>query len=91
MVNASDVAARKYDAPVVPLHIRARNSWLYYLLYLLNTELRDMTLFRELLNKYQHPYRLTIGAPLKVAGDAHQETQRIRDKVLFDLARARDS
>ena len=79
--------ARKYQAPVVPLHIKAHNSWLYYLLYLLNTELRDMTLFRELLNKYQHPYRLTIGAPLQVAGDAHQETQRIRDKVLNELAR----
>jgi putative hemolysin len=43
--------AMKYRAPVTPVHISGRNSWLYYLFYAIHHELRDMTLFRELLNK----------------------------------------
>ncbi|MGD8416159.1 MAG: 1-acyl-sn-glycerol-3-phosphate acyltransferase [Pseudomonadales bacterium] len=55
--------AFKYGLPVIPMHIRARNSWLYYLFYLLHHELRDITLFRELFNKTGHPYRISIGEP----------------------------
>ena len=55
--------ALKYDVPVIPMHIRARNSWLYYLFYAIHQELRDMTLFRELFNKTGHPYRITVGEP----------------------------
>ena len=43
--------ARRFEAPILPLHIRARNSWLFYALSLLSQELRDVTLFHELLNK----------------------------------------
>ena len=43
--------ARRFSAPIVPLHIRARNSWLFYALSQLSHELRDITLFHELLNK----------------------------------------
>jgi len=42
--------ARKKKAPIVPLHVSSRNSWLYYLLARTNAELRDITLFHELLN-----------------------------------------
>ncbi|HEY5647261.1 MAG TPA: 1-acyl-sn-glycerol-3-phosphate acyltransferase [Pseudomonadales bacterium] len=55
--------AVKYGLPIVPMHIKARNSWLYYLFYALHHELRDMTLFRELFNKSGHPYRITLGEP----------------------------
>ncbi len=55
--------ALKYGLPVIPMHVRSRNSWLYYLFYFLNQELRDMTLFRELFNKTGQPYRITVAEP----------------------------
>lgn len=56
--------AVKYDIPVLPMHISGRNSWLYYLFYVLHHELRDMTLFRELFNKEGARYRITVGEPI---------------------------
>ncbi len=57
--------ARKFGAPITPLHIGARNSALYYLFCLLNHELRDITLFHELLNKAGQGFTLRFGAPLQ--------------------------
>lgn len=56
--------ARRYALPVVPLHIRARNSALFYLFDLIHPTLRDITLFHETLNKGRQPFRVTIGAAL---------------------------
>jgi putative hemolysin len=56
--------ARKFDAPIVPLHLRARNSALFYALSQVSHELRDVTLFHELLNKRGQRYELTIGLPI---------------------------
>ena len=78
--------AQRYGVPVLPAHIRARNSWLYYLLYVLNDELKDMTLFRELLNKEGQPYRIRVGAPMSAQGDVAEATAAIRRRVLEDLA-----
>lgn len=55
------IFARKYKCPVVPAHITARNSWLYYWFWKLSTELRDITLFNELLNKQGKSYTITFG------------------------------
>ncbi|MGE0625368.1 MAG: 1-acyl-sn-glycerol-3-phosphate acyltransferase [Pseudomonadales bacterium] len=59
--------AVKYDLPVIPMHVQARNSWLYYVFYAIHHELRDMTLFRELFNKTGQPYRITLGEPFQAA------------------------
>lgn len=56
--------ARKYDLPVIPLHIEARNSALFYLLDLLHPTLRDVTLFHETLNKDRQPFRIRVGEPV---------------------------
>lgn len=56
--------ARRYDLPVIPLHITARNSALFYLFDRIHPTLRDITLFHEVLNKTRQPYRLAIGAPI---------------------------
>lgn len=66
MASAAMIA-RKYDLPVIPLHIRARNSALFYLFDLVHPTLRDITLFYETLNKDQQPYRLTIGEPISAS------------------------
>ncbi len=58
------IFARKYRCPIIPVHIEMRNSWLYYWFWKLNTELRDITLFHELLNKKGKTYKLTFGKPI---------------------------
>ena len=73
--------AQKYDAPVLPMHIRGRNSWLYYLFYLLNSEIRDMTLFRELLNKRFQKYTIRLGEPVIAEGDSRIATEALKDFV----------
>lgn len=59
--SSAAMLARKYDAPVIPLRMRARNSWLYYLFSWTSPELRDITLFHELLNKKGQTFSLTFG------------------------------
>jgi putative hemolysin len=76
--------ARKNKAPVTPLHIEARNSWLYYRLCDLNKELRDITLFHELLNKQGDKFNLTFGPQIPwehLVGDAQAVTEHLRDYV----------
>lgn len=59
--------ARKYGLPVIPLHITARNSALFYLFDRIHPTLRDITLFHEVLNKRHQPYRISVGAPISAA------------------------
>ncbi|MDA7426547.1 lysophospholipid acyltransferase family protein [Thalassococcus lentus] len=66
MASAAMIA-RKFELPVIPVHIQARNSALFYLLDLIHPTLRDITLFHETLNKAQQPYRITIGEPISSA------------------------
>ena len=73
--------ARKYDCPVVPAHIEMRNSWLYYWFWRVNTELRDITLFHELLNKKNKPYKITFGpaiAPGELNGQPNEVAENLR-------------
>ena len=53
--------ARKFNLPVVPLHVTARNSALFYLFDRIHPTLRDITLFHEVLNKTRQRYRLNLG------------------------------
>ena len=56
--------ARKFELPVIPVNIRARNSVLFYLFDFLHPTLRDITLFHEMLNKDRQPFRITVGEPI---------------------------
>ena len=85
-VTAPVNLAQRYACPIVPMHIVGRNSLVYYLLYAINTELKDMTLFRELLNKAGRPYRIAIGKPIEAAGDIRQLTESIRHFVAVEMA-----
>lgn len=66
MASAAMIA-RKFDLPVVPVNITARNSALFYLFDLIHPTLRDITLFNETLNKARQPYAITIGEPISPA------------------------
>ena len=60
-MGSAAMLARKFDLPVIPINIRARNSALFYLFDLIHPTLKDITLFHETLNKAKQPFRVTVG------------------------------
>jgi putative hemolysin len=56
--------ARKYEAPIVPVHVAGPWSTLFHAFHKVSPELRDITLFHELLNKRGRAFRLTVGKPI---------------------------
>lgn len=64
-MTSAAMMARKFDLPVIPVNIRARNSVLFYLFDLIHPTLRDITLFHETLNKDRQPFRIAIGEPIQ--------------------------
>lgn len=82
--SSAAMLAKKYNVPVIPLHIKARNSWLYYFFAAVNGELRDITLFQELLNKKGRVFQLTFGDPISpdaLSKNADEATEMIRHIV----------
>ena len=59
--------ARKYEAPVIPLHVTGPWATLFHLFDRVSGELRDITLFHELLNKKGGRFSLIVGEPLDPA------------------------
>lgn len=59
--------ARKYSAPILPMHLAGPWPTLFHFFDGFSTELRDITLFHELLNKQGGQFRLTIGPLIAVA------------------------
>ena len=53
--------ARKYEAPIVPMHLAGPWSTLFHFFNDFSGELRDITLFHELLNKRGRAFDLTVG------------------------------
>jgi len=56
--------ARKYAASVVPIHVAGPTSKLFHLFDRVSKELRDITLFHELLNKRKKAFHLKVGKPV---------------------------
>lgn len=82
--SGAAMTSRKYDVPIIPLNIRARNSLMYYLFAWANGELRDITLFHELLNKRGQTFNMTFGEPINPAElpkNAEEATAAIRQVV----------
>jgi putative hemolysin len=57
--------AKKYDFPVIPVYIHAKNSWFFYFASYTNKQLRDVSQLNELLNKKQYKFTVKIGKPIK--------------------------
>ncbi|WP_102107768.1 lysophospholipid acyltransferase family protein [Oceaniglobus roseus] len=66
-MTSAAMIARKFDLPVIPVNLRARNSALFYLFDIIHPTLRDITLFHETLNKHRQPYRVRVGEPISPA------------------------
>lgn len=53
--------ARKYELPILPVHVAGPYAWWFHTFAQISPELRDITLFHELLNKAGKTYTLTFG------------------------------
>lgn len=81
--------ARKYDAPVLPIRVAGPWSTLFHLFHRWSGELRDITLFHELLNKRGRAFSLTVGPlipPEALDGEPAAVTARLKAHVETGLA-----
>ncbi|MBA3040048.1 MAG: GNAT family N-acetyltransferase [Alphaproteobacteria bacterium] len=81
--------ARKYNLPILPVHMSARNSGLFYWFAKWSTELRDMTVFHELLNKKGDRFDFTVGnliEPEQLSGDPVEVTSALERHTVHALA-----
>ena len=81
--------ARKYDAPVLPIHVAGPYSAMFHFFHRFSGELRDITLFHELLNKHGRAFDLTAGpliSPMALDGDPTEVTARLKAHVEQGLA-----
>lgn len=76
--------ARRHEAPVAPVHMTGPWSTLFHAFDRFSGELRDITLFHELLNKRGGRYTLTVG-PLvpahRLGPDAEADTLALKAYV----------
>ena len=80
--------SKKYSAPIIPFHMDGHNSLFYYFLDIFNEELKNISLFSELVNKEEFKFTITFGRqidPLDINGDIDKETLRIQNHVEFTL------
>lgn len=64
MASAAMIA-RKFELPVIPIHLSSRNSALFYAFDAIHPTLRDITLFHETLNKSKFKFQVNIGAAIQ--------------------------
>jgi putative hemolysin len=91
-LNATVKLMRRYDCPVLPIHIRARNSWVYYALEAIHDEIRDLSRFREVMGKRRQPFVLTIGPviqPDEIGGTLSEATAMLQTYIEHDLGRGK--
>jgi putative hemolysin len=86
--------ARKYSAPILPVHVQGPHAFWFHLFASFSNELRDITLFHELLNKEGKTYRLIFGPLIENAlakEEAVSATRRIKHYVERVLAHHPDA
>jgi putative hemolysin len=85
--------ARKHQAPITPVHLSGPHSTLFHLFDRFSGELRDITLFHEMLNKRGRAFTLTFGKPIPpdaLPQDAGEAAVRLKAYVEDVLARDPD-
>jgi putative hemolysin len=83
--------ARKYDAPILPIHVAGPWSTLFHLFHGRSQELRDITLFHELLNKRGREFSLIVGRPIPPDLIDGEATERLKTYVEATLPRDPDA
>ncbi|EKY30507.1 Acyltransferase [Brevundimonas diminuta 470-4] len=83
--------ARKYEAPVIPIHVAGPTSRLFHLFDKVSQELRDITLFHELLNKKGRAFDLIVGRPIPpLALDVDAQAATLKLKAFVERTLAAD-
>lgn len=73
--------ARRHNALIIPVHLTGPKSSLFHAFDRISDELRDITLFHELLNKRRRSFRLTVGKaihPERLDIDAAKATYALK-------------
>jgi putative hemolysin len=86
--------ARKNKAPIAPIHVAGPYPLFFHTFDRFSRELRDITLFHELLNKARQTYVLTVGPliqPEALAGEAAAVSHRLKRYVEAELGANRDA
>ncbi len=76
--------ARKFEVPLVPIHVAGPWSALFHFFDRFSGELRDITLFHELLNKKGGAFHLIVGEPIEaeaIPGDPAEAIKLLRAYV----------
>jgi len=69
---------RKYELPILPVHMSGPYSFWFHTFAKVSAELRDITLFHELLNKQGKTYKLTFGPLIPAEHVSADSTSVIR-------------
>lgn len=80
--------ARKHEAPLVPIFVDGPYSHLFHFFNGFSAELRDITLFHELLNKTGRRFTLRVGpliGPDMLDGDPGAVTDRLKAYIQTEL------
>ena len=77
--------AIKRGVPIVPMRVDGHNSVLYYLAWFVNREIKDMTLFREVVNKRGGKYKIDVGEPFEPSGDPAELAKALRRFVVYGM------
>ncbi len=81
--------AQKYEAPIVPIHVTGPDSFWFHLFNRFSQELRDITLFHELLNKAGKRFNLIVG-PLIAPQTEGLDTDSLKAYVELQLPESPD-
>jgi putative hemolysin len=76
--------ARKHNAPIIPIALEGPYPFFFHTFDRFSKELRDITLFHELLNKKGKLFSLKVGKPIapdQLAGEAPEVTLRLKRHV----------
>jgi putative hemolysin len=89
-MNSAVALARKNNAPIIPIYMTGPNSFWFHFFDRFSGQLRDITLFKELLNKKGQTFTLAAARPIlpdQLAGDATALTEALKHYVTQVLPR----
>ncbi len=88
-MSSAVALARKNNAPIIPIFMTGPNSFWFHFFNSFSGELRDITLFKELLNKKNQLFMFVAGPPISpddLGGDAQAMTDQLKELVTGKMA-----
>ncbi len=88
-MSSAVALARKNNVPIIPIYMTGPWSFWFHFFDKVSSELRDITLFKELLNKKGKVFTFVAGPaipPEDLAGDSQVVTNRLKSLVTQEMA-----